>query len=100
MRIHAARNLTPLQRTELEALVSDWKEAVRRLSATNREKAASIADFTRLAVGEGLREARSPKLFALAAEGVRTSMKQFETSHPGLTPTANGLATSLANLGL
>jgi hypothetical protein len=99
-RIQAAEHLSFGQRKELQALVADLKVEVHRLSETHGEDAEIVAAFARATAGEGLKASRNPQLLKLAVDGIRASVKRFETSHPGLTLTVNGLSTFFANIGI
>jgi len=99
-RIQAAKQLSFLQKKELQVLVSNLKVEVTSLSQTHREEAESIVGFAGLTAGEGLKEAKNPKLLAIALDGVRASVESFEKSHPSLTLTVNSISTYFANLGI
>jgi len=99
-RIRAANTLTALQKTELQTLVGKLKDEVTRLGETHQDDADSIVAFARLATGEGLRAKKNPRLFKIALEGIRASVEKFESTHPALTLTVNGLSTYFSNLGI
>jgi len=98
--IHATKNLNATQKKELQNLVNSLKREVVDLAKTHQEEAVSIASFTSVSTTEVLKDSRNPKLLGIALSGVRASVEQFESSHPGLTLTVNNISTYLANLGI
>ena len=99
-RIQSAKHLSFSQKKELQELVANLREEVTRLSQTHQDEAESIAAFAGLTAGEGLRDPKNPKLLKIALEGVRASVEKFETSHPALTLTVNGISTYFASIGI
>ena len=98
--IASSKNLTIVQKKELQTLVDSLKKEVVVLAKTHQEDADSIASFTRVTAGEVLKDSRNPKLLGIALSGIRASVEKFESSHPGLTLTVNNISTYFANLGI
>jgi len=88
------------QRGELLRLLATLKAEVDGLSATEPERAQSIAGFTAVSAHEATREARDPKLVDLSLKGLEHSVDGFEASHPRLVQVVNSICTTLANLGI
>ena len=89
-RLHAATNLTPEMRVELLALIAKLRAEARLLPA--RE--------TTLPPADPLNEATGVKTLQDDVERLRSSVLEFEESHPRLTQLANHLASTLAGLGI
>jgi hypothetical protein len=88
------------QRQELLTLLSDLKEEVADLSETRSEDAESITRFTGLSAHEATRQEINPRLLALSLEGLKSSVDDFEQSHPKLAETVNSLCHILSNMGI
>ena len=88
------------QRHELLTLLSDLKDEVSELSETRSEDAESITRFTGLSAHEATRQEINPRLLALSLEGLRSSVSDFEQSHPKLSETVNSLCHILSNMGI
>ena len=99
-KIQKADSLDSSSRKELLSLVSALKTEVTGLSATHREQAESIAGFTALSAHEATREAKDPRLLTLALDGLSSSVKGFEVTHPRLVQAANSICDTLSNMGI
>ena len=99
-KIQKADSLDDGNRKELLSLVSNLKTEVTRLSATHGEQAESIAGFTALSAHEATRGQKNPRLLTLALDGLSSSVKGFETTHPRLVHTVNSICDTLANMGI
>lgn len=99
-RLLQSDSLSAEQRHELLHLVDDLGNEVARLSKTRSEDAESITGFVNLSTREATREARNPQLLETAMQGLSLSIREFETSHPKLVQTVNGISSMLSNLGI
>ena len=99
-KIQKADSLDDGNRKELLSLVSNLKTEVTRLSATHGEQAESIAGFTALSAHEATRGQKNPRLLTLALDGLSSSVKGFETTHPRLVHTVNSICDTLAIMGI
>ena len=99
-KIQKADTLDDRNRKELLTLVSNLKTEVTQLSATHGEQAESIAGFTALSAHEATREQKNPRLLTLALDGLASSVKGFENTHPGLVETVNSICDTLAKMGI
>lgn len=88
------------QRGELLGLTDALRKQTLPLAESDRETAESIAGFAHAATHEALRQRNNPKLRKLAEEALRSSVEEFEQTHPLLVQTVNGLCTILANIGI
>ncbi len=88
------------QRQELLTLLSDLKDEVEDLSETRSEDAESITRFTGISAHEATRQEINPRLLALSLEGLKSSVSDFEQSHPKLAETVNSLCHILSNMGI
>ncbi len=87
-------------RAELLKLLAMLKTEVTELSKTHPEQAESISAFARASAHEATRKQKNPDLLKLSLDGLSTSVKEFETSHPGLLRIVNGVSQILANMGI
>ena len=97
------RNLESLdadKKRELANLVSKLKAEVVELSQTHAEHAESITRFADLSAHEATRQDFNQDLRDISSEGLSTSVKGFEASHPKLVDIVNAICTQLAHLGI
>ena len=87
-------------KTQLLTLLSSLKTEIEELSKTRREEAESILGFTTISTHETMRQDKNPHLVKLSLEGLASSVKGFETSHPTLVGTVNSICVMLSNLGI
>ena len=99
-RIRAAEAIKDERRQELLQLLGTLKSEVADLSKTNEEQAQSIAGFTELSTHEATRTEQNPELLKLSLEGMGSSVRGFEESHPRLVQIVNAISNTLANLGI
>ncbi len=99
-RIQSADAIKDERRRELLELLGTLKSEVADLSRTHGEQAESIASFTELSTHEATRAAQNPQLLKLSLQGLASSVKGFEESHPRLVQIVNGISSALSNLGI
>jgi hypothetical protein len=99
-RIKKAKSLNDERKKELLDLLSTLKTEVSQLSKTDAEDAQSIIGFTKVSIHEAIREEKNPQLFKLSLEGLSTSVKRFENSHPRLVGIVNSICNTLSNIGI
>ena len=99
-RIHSAETLTPEKRSELVELLAKLKTEAGELAKTHGEQAQSIVGFAQLTAHEATRTEQDPKLLDLSLEGLRSSVQEFEKSHPRLAHIVNTISTTLSNSGI
>jgi hypothetical protein len=99
-KIQKADALDNSSRKELLSLVSALKTEVTDLSATHREQAESIAGFAALSAHEATRDTKDPRLLTLALDGLSSSVKGFEVTHPRLVQAVNSICDTLSNMGI
>jgi hypothetical protein len=87
-------------RAELLALLATLKTEIEALPATCREEAESILGFATVSTHESMRQDKNPHLVKLSLEGLASSVKGFETSHPTLVGTVNRICLMLSNIGI
>lgn len=88
------------KKKELVSLLSALKAEIKELSKTHTEEAQSIAGFTEVASHEATRKEKKPDLTTLSLEGLSSSVKGFETSHPSLVKTVNDICSLLSSIGI
>jgi hypothetical protein len=99
-RIKRAKSLNDERKKELLDLLSTLKTEVSQLSKTDAEDALSITGFTEVSIHEAIREKKNPQLLKLSLEGLSTSVKRFENSHPRLVGIVNSICNTLSNIGI
>jgi len=99
-KIRSAQALAEDNKTELLHLLTTLRTEVEELSKTERDGAESITVFTQISAHEAFRQDKNPQLLDLALEGLASSVKGFETSHPKLVESVNMICQTLSNLGI
>ena len=99
-RIQGAEAIKDERRQELLQLLGTLKSEVADLSTTHGEQAQSIAGFTELSTHEATRAEQNPQLLNLSLQGLASSVKGFEGSHPRLVQIVNAISNTLSNLGI
>jgi hypothetical protein len=99
-RLQNSAALSPSQRADLLKLLGQLRAEIGRLSKTHEEEAESIASFAEVSAREAMRQSRNPRLVEHSIGGLKSSVEEFETTHPDLAGLVNRLATMLANMGI
>jgi hypothetical protein len=99
-RIGRAEVIKPDHKTELLQLLSKLRSEIGALPEAQGEQAQSIARFTSVSAQEAMRQKRDPELVELSLQGLSSSVKQFQQSHPALVGIVNRICETLANLGI
>jgi hypothetical protein len=99
-RLQNSTTLSESQRADLIKLLEQLRLEIRQLSTTHQEQAESIASFADVSAREAMRQSRNPQLIEHSIGGLKSSVEEFETSHPHLAGLVNRLATMLANMGI
>ena len=100
VRIEGAEAIKEERRRELLQLLGTLKAEVAALSQTHGEQAQSIARFTEVSTHEATRAEQNPELLKLSLEGLGSSVRGFEESHPRLVQIVNAISSTLSNLGI
>jgi hypothetical protein len=99
-KIRGAEAISEARRQELLQLLGTLELEVAELSKTHGEHAQSIAGFAELSAHEATRVDRDPKLLKISLEGLNSSVKAFEESHPRLVMIVDSISQTLANIGI
>lgn len=99
-KIHHVDSMADETKTELLHLLSTLKGEIAELSETQSEKAESITGFTQISAHEATRVEKNPDLLNLSLTGLRSSVSEFETTHPKLAETVNSICHILSNMGI
>jgi len=99
-RIREASSIKEEKRSELLGLLSTLKSEIEKLSKTQADHAKSITGFTDISTHEATRENKNPELLKVSIDGLSSSVKGFETSHPKLAEIVNSICLTLSNLGI
>jgi hypothetical protein len=98
--LNASQSIKPERREELLKLLATLKTEVSAVARTHGEQAASIARFAEMSTHEAMRTQQDQQLLSLSLEGLRSSAREFQNSHPRLTQIINSISNTLANLGI
>jgi hypothetical protein len=99
-RIQNAKSLNGEKKRELLDLVSTLKAEVSEFSKTHPEQTQSITGFVEVSIHEAVRETKNLQLQKLSLQGLLSSVKGFEGSHPKLVGIVNSICLSLSNIGI
>ena len=99
-RIQSAKSLNATKKKELLDLVSALRAEISEFSRTHPEQTQSITGFAEVSIHEAVREKKNPQLLSLSLQGLSTSVRGFEGSHPKLVGTVNSICLSLSNIGI
>lgn len=99
-RLKKSQTIKDNDKTELLNLLNTLKTEITGLSQTDKEHAESIAQFAELSTHEATRTQKSPALFDLSIEGLVTSGRGFEISHPRLVAVINAFCNYLTDMGI
>lgn len=88
------------KKKELIELVEALKKEIVSLSDNDKENAASIANFTSSSAHEAIKSDKNEELLAISLDGLATSVRKFEVTHPELTKAVNAVCNFLSNLGI
>jgi len=88
------------RRRELDQLLGRLEPEIAELSKTHDEQAQSIAGFAQVAAHEATRKEQNPRLLKLALECLRTSVEEFEATHPRLVQIVTAISNTLASMGI
>src|ERR1700689_4269751 len=88
-RLNSSEALKDDKRAELQQLLATLKAEVAELSKTHSDQAESIAGFTEISTREATRETQNPRVLKLSLDGLKSSVEEFESSHPKLVQIVN-----------
>ena len=98
--IQDANSITPERKQELLKLVGRLKSEVGQLSTTHGEQARRIADYTQASTQQATSDQKDDKVLESSLEDLRSSVREFETSHPRLAQIVSAISHQLSNLGI
>jgi hypothetical protein len=99
-RLRKAEAINEENKSELLNLVSTLKVEIADLSKTHNDQAESITGFAALSTHEAIRQEKNPDLLKLSIDGLGSSVRGFESSHPRLVNVVNDICSMLSNLGI
>jgi hypothetical protein len=88
------------KKAELGQHLSLLHEQLEELSRTNADRAKTIAGFAELSAHEATRPEPHPELLELSVTGLKTSVREFEETHPRLVEIVGSLSAILSNVGM
>jgi hypothetical protein len=99
-RIRNSGAVDETHRTELLKLLGQLRGEVAALSKTHQEQAESITSFAEVSAQEATRETKNPETLRHSIGGLKSSVGEFEKTHPALVGIVNRLASMLTNMGI
>ena len=99
-KLRKAESLNEEKKSEVLNLLSTLKVEIAELSKTHNEQAESITGFAQISAHEATRQEKNPELLKLSIEGLGSSVRGFESSHPRLVNVVNDICSMLSNLGI
>ena len=99
-RINDSVSLADNKKSELITLLDNLSKEIDLLPDTHNESIESMAGFMEVSTREAMRSEKNPQLVDLALEGLASSSREFESSHPSLTSYVNRICSMLSNLGI
>ena len=99
-KIENAESIKRENKAELLNLLAELKTEITKLSQTHGDEAMSITGFAVVSAHEATRQGRNPQLLELSLEGLSSSAKGFEASHPRLVEIVNSISLMLSNSGV
>ena len=91
-KIQSADAIKDERRQELLQMLGTLKSEVAGLSKTHSEQAQSIAGFAEVSAHEATRAEQNPQLLRLSLEGLSSSVRELEGSHPRLVRIVNAIS--------
>ncbi|MCK9196119.1 MAG: hypothetical protein M0P16_03980 [Syntrophales bacterium] len=99
-RLRKTESLNEKNKSELLNLLLTLKVEIADLSKTHNEHAESITGFVQVSTHEATRQEKNPELLKLSIEGLGSSVRGFEASHPELVNVVNAICSMFSNLGI
>jgi ABC-type Zn uptake system ZnuABC Zn-binding protein ZnuA len=99
-KIKNALNIPEENKSEYLELLRELNHEINALQKSQEEKAQSIKGFTKVAAHEITRENIDPGLVRISIEGLSSSVKEFQASHPKLVQTVNAICDFLSKIGI
>jgi hypothetical protein len=99
-KIQKVGTLKEENKAELLNLLAELKTEITKLAKTHSEDALSITGFTDVSAHEATRQEINPQLLELSLEGLSSSVKGFEATHPRLVEIVNSISLMLSNSGV
>jgi len=98
--VAGAPALSGEKRAQLLKLISELKSEINTLSETDKDSALDIVHKTHASAHHATQEGSDDNQFASALDELKSAVKTFEASHPGLVSTVNAFCNALADLGI
>jgi len=99
-KIKDAPNIPDPNKVEYLELLHTLNDQINELQKSQKEKAQSIKGFTKISAHEITRDEIDPGLIRISIEGLSSSVKEFEASHPKLVQTVNAICDFLSKIGI
>jgi hypothetical protein len=99
-KVRSAASVGEDKKQELLDLLGRLKTEIHRLEKTHSEEADTIAGFTQLSTHEATRQNKNPSTLEHSVAGLRSSVEEFEQTHPKLAQIVDNLSKTLSNWGI
>lgn len=98
--ITSSGELTDTKKEKLLKLIGDLSDEIGELSKTDESGAQSITNFANATTHEVTRDKKNKQLLNASLDGLKTSVSEFESSHPELTKIVSSISETLSNIGI
>lgn len=88
------------RRSELLGLVDQLKSEISTLPNSHSEHAESITRFMEVSTHEAMRRTKNQDLLDLSLQGLSSSVKELEASHPKLAEVVDSICRMLSGIGI
>ena len=99
-RIRKSGAVDETHRAELLKLLGELRGEIATLAKTHQEQAQSIASFADVSAQEATRATKNPETLRHSIGGLKSSVGEFEKTHPQLVGVVSRIAGMLANMGI
>lgn len=99
-KLRTTPSLSEDARRDLLGMIATLREEISTLEQTHGEQAESIAGFAGTSAHEALRGTTDSHLLELSLDGLTSSVKELETSHPRLVDAVNSICRMLSDIGV
>lgn len=98
--ISSSKGLTDNKKEKLLSLIEELGTEVSELSKTDENSAESISNFAKTTTHEATRDDKNKQLVDVSLDGLKTSVSEFESSHPELSKTVTAISEILSSIGI
>lgn len=98
--ITSSGELNDAKKEKLLKLIDGLSDEIGEISKTDESGAQSITNFASATTHEVTRDKKNKQLLDVSLNGLKTSVSEFESSHPELTKIVSAISETLSNIGI